>query len=143
MNLKSLLTMFFLLAVSLMASAQVRYIYDPAGNRILREHVSYARSRSQYGDEESDNRSTSDMLANRNIRVYPNPTSGQLKVEVLNFEDTDICDLSLCTLLGIQIASARLTSSHSIFDLSAQKDGLYLLHMQINGIKHSWKILKK
>ena len=130
------------MTIPVTVSAQISLSYDNAGNRILRESASYSRSR-QDGNEESGNRTTSDMLADRNIRVYPNPTSGQLKVEVANFDDTDVCDLSLCTLLGIQIASARLTTSYTIFDLSAQKNGLYLLHMQINGIKHTWKILKK
>lgn len=145
MNLKSLLTMILLLAVSLMASAQVRYIYDPAGNRVTRGRISINSPSTEFqqGNEAYGLSHSSDMLGERNIRIYPNPTTGNLKIEILNYAPDDICDLSFCTIVGYQIASVHLTSPSTTLDITDQKNGLYLLQIQLNGLKRAWKIIKK
>ncbi len=51
------------------------------------------------------------MLGERNIRIYPNPTTGKLKIKILNYAPEDICNLSFCTIVGYQIASVHLTST--------------------------------
>ena len=61
----------------LSSGQNVSYAYDEAGNRVKREIVLQTRAA-----EESTNESYSEMLNDRDIRIYPNPTEGQLTVEI-------------------------------------------------------------
>lgn len=75
------------------ASAQsVKYSYDNAGNRIKREIVMKAKSSYK---ETSRTECFSEMLSDKDIRIYPNPTKGRLKIEIAGYENSDRCVLRI------------------------------------------------
>lgn len=134
------LIMLLIAAVPLIAFSQskVRYSYDNAGNRIKREIVVSTKSVS----DDSSPEYYSEMLSEKNIRIYPNPTRGQLKVEIVGWNNADQCLFRLYNSVGQQLLLTRAASSYTELDISSRPDGLYILHITLNGKETSWKIIK-
>lgn len=144
-TIKNALIIFLLTAGSSAVKAQnVGYTYDAAGNRIKREIVmsrQQAPTRSANASEEEE--SYSEMLAKKKITIFPNPTSGRLKVEVLGLGDEDKCQLRLFNSAGAQIISEQTATATTTLDISSRPNGIYILCISINGEDTSWKIIKK
>lgn len=77
----------------------VSYAYDEAGNRVKREIVLQTRAA-----EESTNESYSEMLNDRDIRIYPNPTEGQLTVEITG---DGACRFDIYNISGQQVLTTN------------------------------------
>lgn len=118
----------------------VKFTYDNAGNRIMREIVLNTKSLQQ---EEPTKMYYSDMISERNIRIYPNPTKGRLKVEITGYEDSDQCILRVFNLSGHTILSTQATSSWTELDIGSQINGIYILHISLNNQETIWKIIKQ
>lgn len=129
-----------LLAFPLYLSADtISYSYDNAGNRIKREIVLDTRAN-------SDNRETAPInieIDKKSITIYPNPTRGLIKIEIQDDDFIDQCNFSLFTLSGQFILSRKPDMPITDLDLSHMPDGIYLLIIQSNNHKESWKIIKK
>lgn len=141
--MKHLASLLFLMIFSFGMSSSgqsIKYAYDAAGNRIKREIVLQTRTNSK---NEAKKESYSEMLSQREIRIYPNPTDGQLKVEISNLDQSDECNLSIFNANGQNVQSVKSKSSIAEFDISNQPKGIYILVILINGEKSTWKIIKK
>ena len=64
-------------------SQDLKYTYDAAGNRIKREIVVQRQNAPTMRSGEND--FFSDKLSDKTIRIYPNPTSGVMKIEIKGF----------------------------------------------------------
>ena len=62
------------------ASAQVSYGYDASGNRIY-SSITLTKS-SVVNSSDSITKPSTELLDNLEIKIYPNPTKGQLTVDV-------------------------------------------------------------
>ncbi len=135
------LIMQLIAAVPFIAFSQgkVKYSYDNAGNRVKREIV--VNTKSVLDDSVSEY--YSEMLSEKDIRIYPNPTRGHLKVEITGWDNVDQCQLRLYNSVGQQVLSTWAGSSYIELDISSRPDGLYILHITLNGEETSWKIIKK
>lgn len=123
-----------------MAHAQkVHFSYDNAGNRVKREIILQTRGIA----EDSSPEYFSEMIAEKNIHIYPNPTEGLLRVEITGQESSDQCTFRIFNSSGLQILSTHATSSPTILDISARPTGIYVLHISLNGKETTWKIIKK
>ena len=63
----------------------IRFAYDALGNRVKREIVlqnSDVVKRNMSSEEKKEDNFYSDMLSEKQIRIWPNPTEGHLKVEI-------------------------------------------------------------
>lgn len=139
--MKKPVAVLLMLAMPCVISAQsVNYSYDIAGNRIKREIVMKTRALQQ---EESTTECYSDMLSERTIRIYPNPTKGKLRVEIAGYENSDQSVLRIFNVSGQQILSTHVTSSWTEVDISSQTNGIYILHLSLNSKETTWKIIKK
>lgn len=128
-------------SVSTTAQNKIGYSYDASGNRIERTIIlQAAREARQSSEIES---SLTDNIDSRNIRIYPNPTQGQLRVDISSLGSEDICTLSVYTAGGQLILSDPKAGVSNNIDISSQVSGLYLLKITINENSSTWKIIKK
>ena len=127
------------LCSSFSMAESVKYSYDDAGNRIKREIILSQNKSPQNGNPTL----FSERLTDREIKIYPNPTKGQLKIEIEGFESEDQCKVVLFNMSGQQIYSSEMDERTHVIDLSARPNGIYILHLILNGTETTWKIIKE
>lgn len=117
---------------------KIRFSYDPAGNRILRELVlSSSRSR------EANPSVSSDMVGDREIKIYPNPTKGKLHIDIVNGKEDEKGKAAVYTVGGATIASCPFVGNSVDLDVSSCVAGVYVLKLEVAGKVTSWKIIKE
>lgn len=122
------------------ASAQsVKYSYDNAGNRIKREIV--MKTKSPY-EVSTTTECFSEKLSEKEIRIYPNPTKGRLKIEIAGYENSDRCILRILNVSGQQILSTHANSACTELDISSKANGIYILYISLNNKETTWKVIK-
>jgi hypothetical protein len=118
------------------------YDYDNAGNRISRLYSNIPPPEKSKS-EEASTIADSEILSERVIKIYPNPTQGMLTVEIANFTNDLQAEFLLTDMSGKLINRQKVTSGYQTFNLSNQPAGIYLLRIQINGENTTWKIIKE
>jgi hypothetical protein len=124
----------------LMFAQTIRYDYDGAGNRLTRYIV---MSPNRVAKSASIDEFLSDSLSERNIRIYPNPTQGLLRIRIDQLSEEDICSIRLFSLSGQQILVMPLQTTETELNISDQSNGIYILQILLNGEASSWKIIKE
>lgn len=138
--MKKKLTMLLICAMPYIASAQsVKYSYDNAGNRIKREIV--MKTKSPY-EVSTTTECFSEKLSEKEIRIYPNPTKGRLKIEIAGYENSDRCILRILNVSGQQILSTHANSACTELDISSKANGIYILYISLNNKETTWKVIK-
>jgi hypothetical protein len=120
----------------------VAYGYDSAGNRISRTIV-ISTLRSAKMEKQEETAVHSEMLKDLEVRIYPNPTDGLLKVEVLNMKENQSAAISLYDLSGKLILSRDKISNSTELDISNNNPGTYILRIFAGESRTEWKIIKK
>jgi hypothetical protein len=126
----------------------INYDYDSAGNRIERiirlpSASSSLRSEGSDSLEEEEITPIEDVVAEQEIKIYPNPTRGLLTVEIVNYTNDLEADFLLTDLSGKTISYQKAHSGNQTFNLSNHPSGIYLLRININGENTTWKIIKE
>lgn len=117
----------------------LKYTYDNSGNRISRVvNTTDSKSKTKNGTNKPEENS---ILAN-NTKVYPNPTTGILNIDILNILDNCNAYAYIYTLNGEFISKHILTQSHSVLNLSTMSSGWYMVKIEVNDNSTNWKILK-
>lgn len=119
----------------------ISYAYDYCGNRIKREIR--LNSNKIPGHSNVTEMYLQEKLSEHNLKIYPNPTKGQLKVEIVGYEPSDVGLITLFSLSGQVLFSDHLNSAHCFVDISNNTNGIYILQISINGKSTSWKIIKE
>ena len=135
--------MFYLSAFSQNA---IRFAYDALGNRVKREIVlqnSDVVKRNMSSEEKKEDNFYSDMLSEKQIRIWPNPTEGHLKVEIQGLAPEEKACLRITSMSGAVVNVKETTSPVSELDLSHCINGIYLLHIATGRQETPWKIIKK
>lgn len=145
--MKKILTMLFIGVIPYVAIAQnVKYSYDISGNRIKREIVIKTRSTFDTSEDFEGSipkESFSDALSGKDIRIYPDQVKGSLKVEILDYDSSDICMLRIFNVSGLQILYTQMTSPVTELDISSCSEGIYVLYISLNNKENTWKIIKQ
>lgn len=116
-----------------------RYTYDSAGNRVSREIIIGVA-----GDEPQDiAASLIDVVASQAVRIYPNPTDGNLTISIDDYEESDQASFIIYDLSGVIVYDSKATGQASSVDISDCQSGIYILTIMINGNQSSWRITKK
>lgn len=133
-----LLTALFAFFSESTACAQVGYTYDKAGNRISCYILKVSSASVDEEDELIEH-----PLANREVRLYPNPTKGQLTLEIANGDDDEVYTIKLYNMSGRQLLEKQRTGNGS-FDLNIedQASGAYILILHSADGKTHYKIIK-
>ena len=138
MNRRTFSCLFTAVMFSMTAVGQISYSYDLAGNRVKREIVM-----SSLAPKNSLVTGFTEVLAKKNIRIYPNPTKGHLRVEVVGYDSTDKCLLQVFNATGALIINRKATLPFTEINITNQPNGIYLLQITLNGENTKWKIIKK
>lgn len=113
------------------------YAYDAAGNRIKKE-ILFEQSQSK-----SQVVAYSDMLDEKEIKIYPNPTEGELRVEIFNELKKTEGIVIIHGNNGAMIYTTPIINGSASLDISSCPNGLYILHVKIGDCVSSWKIIKR
>lgn len=142
MKRDKILLLFIIILCTLPSYSQtLTYGYDLAGNRIKREIVMPSNDNSI--KKAPGKAFVSEMLSDKTIRIYPNPTKGILKIEIANYEASDNGEIALFNFNGTRLQFHPISEPLTLLDLSGYDSGLYLMHISINGNESSWKIIKE
>ncbi len=130
----------FLLLVPLVSHGRdIAYDYDESGNRVSRGLVVTEMSVGRGADKSK--RAVSDIFDRVSVRVYPNPTDGQLCVEVPVNGDGQV-SLKLYSASGSLIYSSQ-GESRSVIDLGDFPSGSYILSVAIGDDVKTWNVIKR
>ena len=138
---------------------QVEYIYDAAGNRTQRKIIIMKSSDSPEGNMTKSavtdtNGQTEvaatpeiqrydDMLGERKIVIYPNPTQGLLRIEYQGGGDLKNARLLLYDMQGKLLRQFNKVEPSQMLDLSPHPAGMYILQIIEGAAKSDWKIVKE
>ncbi|MDY0347871.1 MAG: T9SS type A sorting domain-containing protein [Tenuifilaceae bacterium] len=136
---------------------RISYSYDDSGNRIIREILLVKPKtqdddnefkRDSLGREKSNTLSEgkpyySDRFGSNDVRIYPNPTSGQLKLEFVSPVEYYGITISVYSLTGKLVYRKKMMLNPEEIDLSNQLDGVYLMTIENEVNRISWRIVKQ
>lgn len=74
------------------------------------------------------------------VIIYPNPSHSLFEVSLLNSNQE--MNISVYNLLGDELLDSNFQSSIAVLDLSHFQNGIYLIHIQGNGISEKRRIEK-
>lgn len=133
--LLSILTIFL---VSISAQT-VEYQYDKSGNISNRKTITLKSALS-----ETEKESATKVLLDTDIeaKIYPNPTQGQLKIELSDYKEKEVLSFQLYDMNGRLLINTKKNEAINELDLSRFSNGTYILRMIRNGKPSSWRIIK-
>lgn len=129
----------FVCSYALLGQNKISYAYDAAGNRVKREIVLAPKS-----SVTTTQKFFTEAVAKRNIKIYPNPTDGQLSVEIDNLDGIKSGVITIYDFTnGKQILKKKIDAVRIDLDISNQRQGIYVMNINIDGEITTWKIMKK
>jgi len=162
--MKKQITLFFLFVIPLFCMAQRilprEYFYDAAGNRILRKVVEVKSLELAPPPEDSLPPLTSptpltslettseelsyfvETLAQTQIKIYPNPTTEKVTMEITGWETLQTGVFKLYSLTGQLLQEKPVHSLNTTISLAGLSKGAYILKVQINDLSEDWRIIK-
>ena len=150
-------TLFLVLAVPLFCMAQNHlprvYEYDASGNRIVRKvlNVKYSPPAppedllevTSYELQVTSNEFFVEKLAQIEMKIYPNPTTEKITLEISNFEKLQTGVFKLYNLNGQLLKECPVFSVSTEVSLAGLTAGVYLLKVFMNDKTDEWKIIKQ
>ena len=138
--MKTTLLLITLLTFQLVGLSQnIEYKYDDAGNRILRKVVVLQQKTAKIDTTQFQQ----DLLGKQIVKVYPNPTSGWLSVNINHLEPGEKSQLFVYSMSGAMLIRKEDISTANRIDLNAQSPGMYIMRIILGAKTSEWKIIKK
>ena len=136
-----LITILLLLTARLQAQ-KVCITYDKAGNRTNRTICLKSE------EATSDSVSIAKIPITENmgemlITLYPNPTKGQLKIQITNKTCETEGVLELYDLSGRLVKVQKTVGESTMLDISRYPLGIYLMRIRICDKVSEWRIIKE
>lgn len=125
----------------------ISFSYDASGNRDDRFYAEIIMSRSAKispSDEEIEEPHIIEttLEGDLQVKIYPNPTEGVLKLEVLGVDDFSEAQYALYDMQGKTVIS-NLLASRQHLDIQDCVAGQYVLTLTCQGKHYRWKIIKQ
>lgn len=137
-------TMFMVCFVSQAQSFSASYLYDANGNRYLAQ-VTYLLKSAHIAADQSNIQSV-DSITKCVIKIYPNPTHGDLVLEITGVTPQKLSSQSnpiqIVNLQGKTVMEISTMGSFNPVDISTLANGIYILRIQLNGKVWTYKIVK-
>jgi len=84
-----------------------------------------------------------EKLEEMTIKIFPNPTKGQLTVAINGIGPDETADYQLFSQAGRLVDTKRGNGNEFTVDMERYPSGLYILRLMIRGKISQWKILKE
>lgn len=139
--MKTIIVLGLLLYSTLAMGQALSYTYDKDGNLTSRYAVTLRSS--QAGEEELESAETVLVESGQQkITVYPNPTKGQLCIEIqpLPIEEENL--LKLMDASGRLIEIKKIDAERTCLDITGPS-GIYLLNIHLGQNISKWTIIKQ
>jgi hypothetical protein len=162
---KFILLLWFAIPLFCMAQQlQVTYEYDASGNRTSRKTIVLeapqlappAPQDSTLVANELESLATLmtqdlatepeyfvEKIARVEIKIYPNPTTEKITLEIPAWENLQTGNFKLFSLTGQLLQSQPVYSATTIVSLAGLPKGTYILKVHINNRTEDWKIIKQ
>ena len=121
---------------------RINNVYDAAGNRLTSEKV-IIFTRGSVNGNAPEEKMFQDSLASTKITIYPNPTEGDLKIDIAGVSDFESSGLILYDMAGKVVKNITLLSESNELDITDYANGMYIMVIKINEESTTWKIVKK
>ena len=133
--------------------AKISYSYDASGNRTSRKTITMSSMVSSSIRSASISETEvavaeiplfEDVLAEKKITIYPNPTQGMLQIDITGEEISRDARIYLYNMSGKLIHQLTGISASNHLDISSQPAGVYIMRIMLdNNNISSWKIIKE
>jgi len=121
----------------------IEYDYDATGNRISRQFVVLSNDSIPGNESTWNNRSIiSDNIADIPIRLYPNPTKGELFINIESLPENKIIWLELYSLSEGKLIQAKTLKNENLLNLSPYRKGTYILIIRHTDVMRSWRVIR-
>jgi len=136
------------LALSGQVQYEIEFTYDDAGNRISRQvillkSIEDAPAAQQEEAEIVQPEVFSGRSGEYDIAVYPNPVKSSLTVAVTGAEAPQAWSVAVYDISGGLLLRKESVASEATIDLSAHKNGIYILTVILPSGESSWKVVKE
>lgn len=147
---------------SLAQTLEIEYDYDEAGNRTQREYkvipppetaiMENEENNNKSGEKTSNETEVSDqkdpevyqdLLAETQFNIYPNPTRGKLKIDILNYQSNVEGGIQVFDMSGRLVQNVNQLNSSMDIDITNEPPGSYIMIIVIGNEKSEWKIIKQ
>lgn len=138
--MKKILPIIFLLILcgALKAQNKIQYAYDAAGNRITRTLV--IATKSLMTDEEPE--VITETIGKREVKIY-SAIEGQITVEISTLEEMKKGIMTVYAFPnGNPVLTRNVKYTREDLDISSKRAGIYILVVDIDGEKTTFKLMK-
>ncbi|NDW17682.1 T9SS C-terminal target domain-containing protein [Dysgonomonas sp. 216] len=144
---KYILGLVFILGIfgceKIVAQHSVVYEYDAGGNRISHNLIVMDVRRSAAQEQEAEPQTHTEKLAEFTAIIYPNPTEGLLKVELLNLPSETTAEIKVYDKAGKLLIQKPGISEVVEIDLQEYVSGIYVMQITAGESTSNWKIIKR
>ena len=141
------LLLLFGIALSAFSQDRVNYTYDAAGNRLacIIDMGSLRSAAIADREDEADEQEIvySDKIDRSDIRIYPNPTKGILKIEITPIEEGNPIQIQLYDISGKILVNEPNAAPFTELNISDKPAGTYILNIFSDNRTTQWKIIKQ
>jgi hypothetical protein len=135
------ITTFIICTCSIFAQNKRCFTYDENGNRTSR--IICFKNPLTKSDTSLKKHSLYDNLGKMKITLSPNPTKGQLIIEVINLPENAKGSITIADASGKILQELSSLKSTNTLDLSSQSSGMYFLRIRAGDEVSQWKVLKE
>lgn len=135
----------FSLCYCMYSQSEFTFTYDAAGNLTQRTYVVNMQASQARKNVNNDNTDSTNVVAlsdKLKVTIFPNPTKGELKIQVSGVENNAEVDLALYNPNGQVLLRQKGQQGLSEMDLSGYPAGWYLLKVQSGTTVLNFKIVK-
>lgn len=144
MKLFSFIFLTGLIAIGLKATSQtdILFSYDSSGNRTERI-IDLNKSTRIVGTADTNQEEVlTDKIADKIIKVYPNPTKGEIRIEIPSIENDLGGTIEIVDLKGQMVFRQNNITASNLINITNIVDGFYFLRLKVEGNILEWKIVK-
>lgn len=145
--MKTRLPLFLLLCITTICGVaqtrSVQFTYDNAGNRTGRAIVLASAPKSRgYANDSVKTEIYTDTFAEYQFLVYPNPTQGELKIELRGFPEGANYHLLIANASGKVVINHTTQDNPTVANLTECPAGIYILRIQYKDYTKEFKIIR-